>query len=100
MSLKLVGGVFCIAALSDGWSALLGVPLSELQGVELGGIIQRFVHPDDIEPTAAKAGELLKPGATAVSFRNRYNTPRGYRVLTWQAFSGGDMLHAIATVEP
>ncbi|TCM20631.1 PAS domain S-box-containing protein [Novosphingobium sp. PhB165] len=61
----------------------------------LGQPISRFVHPDDIEPTALEIGKLAG-GSNTLAFENRYCTKDGeYRLLAWTAVPDNGRIHAI-----
>jgi len=92
-------GDYMVSSLSTGWSDLLGVGMSELVSMPLTTLIERFVHPDDVEGTQQAAGALLVDASAVVDFVNRYRTPDGWATLTWHAFAFGGDLHATATVD-
>ena len=63
------------------WEQVLGIPMKDL----LAKPYLDFVHPADLERTAAEA-KKLDTGATCVSFENRYLCGDGsYKWLLWNA---------------
>ena len=57
-----------------------------------------FVHPDDVERTAAQAAALVEPGSLCVAFDNRYRGSDGrYHWLSWscRAAPGGQAIYAV-----
>jgi len=80
--------LLCIAStdgyfkqINPAWQAVLGYDANEL----LEAPFASFVHPDDLEATAAEV-EKLMDGAPTVAFENRYRCKDGsYRWLLWKA---------------
>jgi len=61
----------------------------------LGQNLISFVHPDDLERTAAEVSRVSQ-GATALSFENRYRTRAGdYRLFAWTAVPDGGRIHGV-----
>ena len=82
-------GVIC--AVNPAWETLLG--WSEAEPV--GQSILNFLHPDDIESTAAQISRLSS-GQTVSGFENRYRHKDGsYRTISWSAVADTDLLHAV-----
>ena len=70
--------------LNPAWERVLGWSIEELTSRPFID----FVHPDDVEATAAVAGSLFENDSQTVSFENRYRTKDGsYRWLLWTARS-------------
>jgi PAS domain S-box-containing protein len=68
-------------SVSPKWEGLLGWTPEQLCAEPF----LSFIHPDDVERTAAEAGALFDGGQT-VGFRNRYRTASGgYVWLDWSA---------------
>jgi len=80
-----------IVAVNPAWTAILGWSEQEL----LGGSLTDYVHPDDIESTAAAMAELAM-GMPVHCFQNRYRHRDGsYRWLSWTAVPDEQFLHAV-----
>ena len=80
-----------VTAVNPSAERLLGWSEGEMVGRSLAD----FVHPDDLDRTAA---ELLKlsQGATTLAFENRYRVKAGgYRLLDWTAVPDTGRIHAI-----
>lgn len=80
-----------VTAVNPSAERLLGWTACEMAGRPLSD----FVHPDDLDRTAA---ELLKlaHGATTLAFENRYRCrDGGYRLLDWTAVPDTGRIHAI-----
>ena len=87
-----IDGVF--RRLNPEWSAVLGRPLSELEGT---GFLD-FVHPEDVEATRS-AMSRLAAGEEVVGFVNRYRAADGsFRNIEWRSRMApdGDTLLAAA----
>eukprot|EP00456_Euglypha_rotunda_P073387 TRINITY_DN6682_c0_g1_i4.p1 TRINITY_DN6682_c0_g1~~TRINITY_DN6682_c0_g1_i4.p1 ORF type:complete len:619 (+),score=110.53 TRINITY_DN6682_c0_g1_i4:122-1858(+) len=62
----------------------------------IGHRLAEFIHPDDVESTAAEVGKLAQ-GVTTLSFENRYCCKDGgYRLLDWNAVPDANRIHAVA----
>ena len=80
-------------SLNKGWERTLGWTREEL--MERPFI--EFVHPDDVERTAAEAAKVTLPDQELVDFENRYRCRDGsWRWLHWSARSDGATWFAIA----
>ena len=80
-----------ITAVNPSATRLLGWEEAEMVGQPIAG----FVHPDDLDPTAAEVGKLSQ-GATTLAFENRYRTRGGdYRLLDWTAVPEAGRIHAV-----
>ena len=75
------------------WTPALGYDAHELTSRPF----MDFVHPDDVEQTAAAVVELAQ-GRPVVLFRNRYRHRDGrYRILEWNcSLGGGDVIYGVA----
>ena len=81
--------MFCVAStegfftqLNDSWTKALGWTEEELKSKPF----IEFVHPDDIEKTAAEASRLTTSKGDCVNFINRYITKNGgYKTLSWNS---------------
>jgi diguanylate cyclase (GGDEF)-like protein/PAS domain S-box-containing protein len=70
------------------WEAALGYRDDEL----IGRSFLEFLHPDDVERTAAEAARHYGEGAASVNFQNRYRHRDGsYRWLEWMSRTSADM---------
>jgi diguanylate cyclase (GGDEF)-like protein/PAS domain S-box-containing protein len=80
--------------LNPAWEQVLGWTREELMAKPYIS----FVHPDDVESTAAQAGRLASPGAEpAIAFENRYRTKAGgYRRVEWTTVADGDISYFVA----
>lgn len=80
-------------SLNAGWERLLGWSRDEL----MARPFIDFVHPDDVERTAAEAAKLSLPDHELVDFENRYRCRDGsWRWLHWSARSDGTTWFAVA----
>lgn len=78
--------------LNPEWERTLGFPLADLQG----RLFLDFVHPDDLERTAAELGSLAAQ-QKVINFVNRFRCSNGeYRSLEWHSFPNGTEIYAIA----
>ena len=76
------------------WETVLGWTRDDL----LRRPVLEFVHPGDVERTAAVAARGTGPDYELVDFENRYrHADGGYRWLRWSARSDGDQWFAIAS---
>jgi PAS domain S-box-containing protein len=74
----------CFQDLNPAWERVLGWSIEELTSRPFID----FVHPEDVEATAAVAGSLFENDSQTVSFENRYRTKDGsYRWLLWTSRS-------------
>ncbi|MEE4452729.1 PAS domain S-box protein [Novosphingobium resinovorum] len=65
------------------------------EGEMLGRRVASFVHPEDLEATAAEIAKL-STGRRTIAFENRYRTKDGdYRLLAWTAVPDERRIHAI-----
>lgn len=70
-----------IHRVNEGWSTVLGRRSAELVGRQYFD----FIHPDDIEISAAEMAKLQQ-GITSFYFENRYRHQDGtYRLIAWSA---------------
>lgn len=77
------------------WERTLGWTAGEMTGRPWSS----FVHPDDLEPTAAAAGRQTEQGLEVISFENRYLARDGtYHWLLWNSrpCPEREEMHAIA----
>ena len=80
-----------VTAVNPSAQRLLGWSECEMVGKRLAD----FVHPDDLDRTAAEVGKLAA-GATTLAFENRYRSKDGgYRLLDWTAVPDAGRIHAI-----
>lgn len=80
-----------ITAVNPSAERLLGWHESDM----LGQRIAAFVHPDDIEATAAEVAKLAT-GQRTIAFENRYRTRDGdFRLIAWTAVPDDRRIHAI-----
>jgi PAS domain S-box-containing protein len=80
-----------ITAVNPSAERLLGWSEDEM----LGHNLSEFVHPDDVESTAAEVGKLSH-GVTTMAFENRYRSKDGgYRLLDWTAVPDAGRVHAV-----
>ena len=81
-----------ITAVNPSAYRMLGWTSDEMIGRSLG----EFVHPDDLEITAAER-EKLSQGVTSLAFENRYRTKQdgSYRLLAWTAVPDNGRIHAV-----
>ncbi|WP_198157013.1 PAS domain-containing protein [Aquincola tertiaricarbonis] len=81
-----------IAAVNPAATRMLGWQEAEMRGRALA----HFLHPDDLERTAAEVCKLAG-GATTLAFENRYRAREGgWRLLNWTAVPDGGFIHAVA----
>jgi len=81
--------------LNPAWRRTLGFSEEELRSRPF----IEFVHPDDLERTAAEAARLSEGGVDLISFENRYRTKDGsYRWLEWNVrpLADRELLFAVA----
>jgi PAS domain S-box-containing protein len=97
MSLDMLGtasldGYF--TQLNPAWERTLGWSAEQLMAKPF----IMFVHPDDVEETLERAGELASvSGTEVVSFENRYRTMDGeFRTIKWDTVSDADSLYFVA----
>ncbi len=80
-------------SLNVGWERLLGWSREEL----MSRPFIEFVHPDDVERTAAESAKVTNPDQELVDFENRYRCrDGGWRWLHWSARSDGTTWFAVA----
>jgi PAS domain S-box-containing protein len=80
-------------SLNAGWERLLGWTRDEL----MARPFIEFVHPEDVDRTAAEAAKVTTPDQELVDFENRYLCrDGGWRWLHWTARSDGSTWFAIA----
>ena len=61
----------------------------------VGHTLAEFLHPDDVDRTAAEVDKLSR-GVATLAFENRYRTRGGgYRLLAWTAVPEAGRIHAI-----
>lgn len=61
----------------------------------VGRTLADFIHPDDLQATAAEVSTLAG-GGTTLAFENRYRTrDGGHRLLAWTAVPDEDRIHAV-----
>jgi PAS domain S-box-containing protein len=78
--------------LNPEWEAVLGYPLSELEGHRF----LDFVHPDDMAATLDVLNRLAGQD-TVMNFTNRYRAKDGsYRWIEWRSFPVGKTIFASA----
>ncbi len=78
--------------LNPAWEQTLGWTLDELKARPFTDLI----HPDDVAPTLAVAGQLLE-GATTVNFENRYRHKDGRWIpMNWHASARDGVFYAAA----
>jgi len=78
--------------LNPQWQAVLGYPLSELEGSRFLDL----VHPDDLEATL-EALSRLATRESVLDFTNRYRCSDGsYRWIEWRSFPAGNLVYAAA----
>ncbi len=72
-------------------SRLIGGSERDLRGVP----IRAFLHPEDVERTAAEMSRLVA-GQHSAAFENRYRTRSGeYRLISWTSTFDGGLLHGV-----
>jgi PAS domain S-box-containing protein len=65
-------------------------------GQMVGRHLHEFLHPDDVEKTAAEVSKLSS-GSTASAFENRYRHKDGtYKLLAWTAVPEKGAIHGVA----
>jgi PAS domain S-box-containing protein len=80
-------------SLNVGWERLLGWTREEL----MSRPFLEFVHPDDVERTAAEKAKVTNPDQELVDFENRYRCrDGGWRWIHWSARSDGTTWFAVA----
>jgi len=80
-----------ITAVNPAWTTLLGWTETEL----LGRPIHGWVHPEDMEPTAAEIRRLAA-GRITPRFENRYRHRDGsWRWISWMAVPDDRFIHAV-----
>ena len=80
-------------SLNAAWERVLGWSREEL----MSRPFLDFVHPEDLERTAAEAQKVDRPDYELVDFENRYSTKAGgWRWLRWSARSDGETWFAVA----
>lgn len=80
--------------LNDAWRQVTGFEFEELMAEPFIS----FVHPDDVELTAAETGKIVD-GATTIQFTNRYRTKSGnYRWISWNSTpdAESELIHFVA----
>jgi diguanylate cyclase (GGDEF)-like protein/PAS domain S-box-containing protein len=81
-----------LTRLNAAWEACLGFSVSEL----MARPYLEFVHPEDVQSTAAAAGALAVDPMDPVSFENRFATKDGgWQWLLWSARSDGKTIYAV-----
>jgi PAS domain S-box-containing protein len=81
----------CITDINPSARKLLGWEAGEMIGEQL----MAFVHPDDLDATAAEF-LTLNSGIATLSFENRYRNKDGeYRLLDWTAVPDGERIHGV-----
>ena len=79
--------------LNAGWERVLGWTREEL----MARPFVEFVHPDDVERTAAEAAKITDLDYEIIDFENRYrHRDGGWRWLHCSARSDGEMWFALA----
>jgi diguanylate cyclase (GGDEF)-like protein/PAS domain S-box-containing protein len=79
--------------LNGQWERRLGWTAEELMSRPM----LDFVHPDDLDATAAISGALDKAPGEAINFENRYRAKDGtWRWLLWSSRSDGHRKYAVA----
>lgn len=74
------------------WEDVLGYNTAEIESRN----ILDFVHPDDVEATIQRVGEL-KDQKPVISFINRYRHKDGsYRFLEWRGIPRGNLIYGAA----
>ncbi|WP_028055736.1 PAS domain S-box protein [Sphingobium bisphenolivorans] len=80
-----------ITAVNPSATRMLGWMEMEMVGHSLS----EFIHPDDLDRTAAELGKLGH-GITTLAFENRYRTKDGdFRLLAWTAVPDAGRIHAV-----
>ena len=78
--------------LNPEWERVLGYPVNELEG----SVFLDFVHPDDIQKTVDRIGNLINQ-EVVTSFENRYRHKDGsYRWIEWRSRPQGKLIYAAA----
>lgn len=79
--------------LNSAWHELFGWEIEEL----LSKPFADFLHPDDLDSTAATVRDIKK-GYRTTNFINRYRTKSGgYKILKWDALALDDIMYCSAT---
>src|SRR4051812_8170784 len=87
------GGDGYFKSLNASWERVLGWSREEL----MSRPYVEFVHPDDVERTAAEAGRISEIDRELVAFDNRFVTKDGgYRWLRWTARTDGETWFSVA----
>lgn len=74
------------------WEDVLGYVTEDLKGTSFLDLI----HPDDIQATLGKMGELSEQN-NVINFINRYRAKDGtYKLIEWQASPLGNIIYAVA----
>jgi len=80
----------CFIRVNPAWTATLGWTQEDLTGASYA----EFLHPDDVEASAA-AFERVRAGEPVLNFENRYRDKAGgYRWLSWVAVPDNDKLYS------
>ena len=80
-----------ITAINPSAERVLGWAEDEMVGKSLVD----FVHPDEVETTAAEFARITT-GVPTLAFENRYRTKRGdYRLLDWTAVPDAGRIHGV-----
>jgi len=78
--------------LNPSWEKVLGYPLAEMEGTPF----DRYLHPEDVEPTLAALSDLAA-GKGVIGLVNRYRHRDGsYRHIEWRSAARGDLIFASA----
>ncbi|PZO04884.1 MAG: hybrid sensor histidine kinase/response regulator [Alphaproteobacteria bacterium] len=84
-----------VVKVSQSWETTLGYSPKEIEG----GVLLRFVHPDDLAGTHDSIVEVetRRAGAPVLGHLNRYRHKDGtYRTLEWRAQRFGERIYAVA----
>ncbi|HEX8302783.1 PAS domain S-box protein [Sphingomonas sp.] len=80
-----------ITAVNPSATRMLGWPEEEMVGRTLAD----FVHPEDLESTAAEVAKLSQ-SQTTLAFENRWRSARdGYRLIAWTAVPESGRIHGV-----
>ncbi len=81
------------AHLNRAWEATLGWTREELMSKPYA----EFIHPDDLEATAAAERALVGGSSSVVDLENRFAAKDGdWRWLLWSSYSDGGRVYAVA----